>query len=175
MAQPVRRQIVEKHPELAEQPIYTLIVDGTNLMKISEKDSRVNSRGEHYGTFFTFLVKLKVLLKKKDFDYVYVVFDDENSGIMRYKYYNEYKANRDKNYETYMENGSDYAKAYNEKLRSMQKAIFSKNKPKKEKTPEEIKAKEDFAREQHLLMKYFEELFVRCICDPDTEGDDIMA
>ena len=24
-------------------------------------------------------------------------------------------------------------------------------------------------------MKYFEELFVRCICDPDTEGDDIMA
>lgn len=175
MAQPVRKQIVEKHPELTDKPIYTLIVDGTNLMKISEKDSRVNSRGEHYGTFFTFLVKLKVLLKKKDFDYVYVVFDDENSGIMRYKYYNEYKANRDKNYETYMENGSDYAKAYNEKLRSMQKAIFSKNKPKKEKTPEEIKAKEDFAREQHLLMKYFEELFVRCICDPDTEGDDIMA
>ena len=89
MAQPVRKQRAQVHPELAEQPIYTLIVDGTNLMKISEKDSRVNSRGEHYGTFFTFLVKLKVLLKKKDFDYVYVVFDDENSGIMRYKYYNE--------------------------------------------------------------------------------------
>ena len=83
--------------------------------------------------------------------------------------------NAQKNYETYMENGSDYAKAYNEKLRSMQKAIFSKNKPKKEKTPEEIKAKEDFAREQRMLMKYFEELFIRCICDPDTEGDDIMA
>lgn len=175
MAQPVRRQIVEKHPELSDKPIYTLIVDGTNLMKISEKDSRVNSRGEHYGTFFTFLVKLKVLLKKKDFDYVYVVFDDENSGILRYQYYNEYKANRDKNYSSYMAGDSDYAKAYNESLKKMQQAIFSKKKPKKEKTPEEIKAKEDFAREQRMLMKYFEELFIRCICDPDTEGDDIMA
>ena len=67
MGQPVRKQIVDKHPELSEKPIYTLIVDGTNLMKISEKDDRVNSRGEHYGTFFTFLVKLKVLLKKKAF------------------------------------------------------------------------------------------------------------
>ena len=47
MGQPVRKQIVEKHPELSEKPIYTLIVDGTNLMKISEKDDRVNSRGEH--------------------------------------------------------------------------------------------------------------------------------
>ena len=147
MAQPVRKQIAQVHPELAEHPIYTLIVDGTNLMKISEKDSRVNSRGEHYGTFFTFLVKLKVLLKKKDFVYVYVVFDDENSGIMRYKLYNEYKANRDKNYRNHMENGSDYAKAYNEALRNMQEAIYSKKKVKKEKTPEELKAKEDFARE----------------------------
>jgi 5'-3' exonuclease len=94
---------------------------------------------------------------------------------MRYRLYNEYKANRDKNYENYMENSSDYAKAYNEALRNMQRAIYSKKKPKKEKTPEELKAKEDFAREQRMLMKYFEELFIRCICDPDTEGDDIMA
>ena len=174
MAQPVRKKIVEHHPELAEKPIYTLIIDGTNLMKISEKDSRVNSRGEHYGTFFTFLVKMKILLKKKDFDYVYVVFDDDNSGILRYELYNEYKANRDKNYGKYMNGTSDYAKAYDESLKAMQRAIFNK-KPKKEKTPEEIKAKEDFEREKMMLMKYFEELFVRCICDPDTEGDDVMA
>ena len=174
MAQPVRKIIAEKHPEIAEKPIYTLLVDGTNVLKICEVASRVNTRGEEYGAFFTFLVKMKALLKKKDFDYVYVVFDDDNSGIMRYRLYNEYKANRDKNYETFMEGESDYAKAFNENLRKMRASIFSK-KPKKEKTPEEIKKKEDFARQRHMLMKYFEELFIRCICDHDTEGDDVMA
>lgn len=174
MAQPVRKIIAEQHPEIAEKPIYTLLVDGTNVLKICEVASRVNTRGEEYGAFFTFLVKMKALLKKKDFDYVYVVFDDDNSGIMRYRLYNEYKANRDKNYETFMEGESDYAKAFNENLRKMRASIFSK-KPKKEKTPEEIKKKEDFARQRHMLMKYFEELFIRCICDHDTEGDDVMA
>lgn len=174
MAQPVRKIIAEAHPEIAEKPIYTLLVDGTNVLKICEVASRVNTRGEEYGAFFTFLVKMKALLKKKDFDYVYVVFDDDNSGIMRYRLYNEYKANRDKNYETFMDGESDYAKAYNENLRKMRASIFGK-KAKKEKTPEEIKKKEDFARQRHMLMKYFEELFIRCICDHDTEGDDIMA
>jgi 5'-3' exonuclease len=174
MAQPVRKIIAEAHPEIAEKPIYTLLVDGTNVLKICEVASRVNTRGEEYGAFFTFLVKMKALLKKKDFDYVYVVFDDDNSGIMRYRLYNEYKANRDKNYETFIDGESDYVKAYNENLRKMRASIFGK-KAKKEKTPEEIKKKEDFARQRHMLMKYFEELFIRCICDHDTEGDDIMA
>lgn len=175
MAQPVRKQIIEQHPELSEKPIYTLLVDGTNVLKICEVASKVNTRGEEYGAFFTFLVKMKTLLKKKDFDYVYVVFDDDNSGILRYKLYNEYKANRDKNYESFLEGTSDYAKAYNENLRKMRQAIFSKNKLKKEKTPEDIKKKEDFSRQRHMLMRYFEELFIRCICDHDTEGDDVMA
>lgn len=174
MAQPVRKTIVESHPELGEKPIYTLLVDGTNVLKICEVADKVNTRGEQYGAFFTFLVKMKNLLKKKDFDYVYVVFDDDNSGIMRYRLYNEYKANRDKNYETYMAGESDYAKDYNDSLKKMRAAIFSK-KPKKEKNDAEVKKKEDFARQRTMLMKYFEELFIRCICDRDTEGDDIMA
>ena len=175
MAQPVRKQIIEQHPELVDKPIYTLLVDGTNVLKICEVASKKNTRGEEYGAFFTFLVKLKILLKKKDFDYVYVVFDDENSGILRYRLYNEYKANRDKNYETFMEESSDYAREYNESLRRMRQAIFSKGKFKKVKTPEEEQKKRDFARQRQMLMRYFEELFIRCICDHDTEGDDIMA
>lgn len=174
MAQPVRKIIANAHPEIAEKPIYTLLVDGTNVLKICEVASKINTRGEEYGAFFTFLVKMKALLKKKDFDYVYVVFDDDNSGIMRYRLYNEYKANRDKNYETFMDGDSDYAKAFNENLRKMRASIFG-NKPKKEKNPEDVKKNEDFARQRHMLMKYFEELFIRCICDHDTEGDDIMA
>ena len=30
MAQPVKKKIIEKHPELENKPFYTLIVDGTN-------------------------------------------------------------------------------------------------------------------------------------------------
>ena len=70
MAQPVRQNIIVSHPELAEKPIYTLLVDGTNVLKICEVANKVNTRGEEYGAFFTFLVKMKNLLKKKDFDYI---------------------------------------------------------------------------------------------------------
>ena len=36
MAQPVRKIIAEQHPDIAEKPIYTLLVDGTNVLKICE-------------------------------------------------------------------------------------------------------------------------------------------
>ena len=65
---------------------------------------------------------------KKDFDYVYVFFDDENSGILRYKIYNEYKANRDKNYAENDVELSDYMKQYNARIKAMQNAIYGKNK-----------------------------------------------
>ena len=63
------------------------------------EDEKVNSRGEHIGGIFLTLLKLKMLLTKKQYDYVYVFFDDEDSGILRYEIYPDYKGNRDKNYE----------------------------------------------------------------------------
>ena len=174
MAQPIRKQIAKIHPELAEKTIYTLLVDGTFILKVCEAASMKNSRGEEYGALFTFLIKLKTLLKKKDFDYVYVFFDDENSGILRYELYEEYKANRDKNYSMYLLGQSDYARRYNETMRNMRNAIVKKQK-KREITDEEEQKKIDFARQRDLLMKYFEELFIRCMFDSETEGDDMIA
>ena len=178
MQQPVRKQIIESHPELSEKSYYSLLLDGTNVLKVCFADPKVNTDGVHYGAVFQFLLQLRILLQKKNFDYVYVFFDDEDSGILRYQIYNEYKANRDKNYAKNSQDVSDYMKEYNERLKSMQNAIFSKNKPQKEKKPltdNEKFVRENFARERALLMKYFNELYIRWIFDEKTEGDDLIA
>ena len=178
MQQPVRKQILEKHPELSEKSQYTLLIDGANLIRICMVDERINTDGIHYGGVFQFLLQLKILLQKKDFDYVYVFFDDENSGILRYQIYNDYKANRDKNYASNSEDLSDYMKAYNANLKAMQNAIFNKQKKynkDKEISDKEKLVKENYARERSLLMEYFNELYIRWIFDDKTEGDDLIA
>ena len=63
--QPVRKKILEKHPEAKEVPIYTLLIDGNNLLRISMKDSKTNSDGLHYGGIFQFLLKIRIMLQKK--------------------------------------------------------------------------------------------------------------
>lgn len=176
--QPVRKQIINKHPELAEKSTYTLLVDGTFLLRYSFKDIRVNTDGVHYGGVFQFLLQLKIMLMKKEFDYVYVFFDDEDSGILRYQIYNDYKANRDKNYAEKVNDTSDYMKAYNAKLKAMQNAIYGKSKRQKEEKPlsdQEKLVKENFAREREILMRYFNELYIRWVFDDETEGDDLIA
>jgi 5'-3' exonuclease len=173
--QPVKHSIIKKHPELLDKPIYTLLVDGTFLLRHSFQDPRINTDGVHYGGVFQFLLQLKILLQKKDFNYVYVFFDDEDSGILRYQIYNDYKANRDKNYSYMDDNTSDYMKAYNLKLKSMQNALFNKEKKQKPLTDSEKLVKENFGREREILMKYFNELYIRWIFDDKTEGDDLIA
>lgn len=178
MQQPVRKQILEIHHELSEKQCHSLLVDGTNLLRLSFKDIRINTSGVHYGGVFQFLLQIKILLQKKDFDYVYVFFDDEDSGILRYQLYNDYKANRDKNYANNLNDTSDYMQEYNAKLRAMQNAIYNKENKQKEKKPltdSEKLVKENFARERGLLMKYFNELYIRWVFDDKTEGDDLIA
>lgn len=178
MAQPVKQTIAELHPELSEKSTYSLIIDGTNLLRLSFADTRINTSGVHYGGVFQFLLQIKILLQKKDFDYVYVFFDDEDSGILRYQLYNDYKANRDKNYADKVNDTSDYMQAYNAKLKAMQNAIYNKEKKQKDKKPltdAEKLVKENFSRERELLMKYFNELYIRWVFDDKTEGDDLIA
>ena len=178
MAQPVRKNIIETHPELNEKSTYTLLVDGTNVLRVCMKDDKINTHGIHYGGVFQFLLQLKILMQKKDFDYIYVFFDDEDSGILRYQIYNEYKANRDKNYAEKCGEVSDYMKQYNENLKAMQNAIFNKSKKvKKEKVLNDYEklVKENFGREREILMRYFNELYIRWIFNDKTEGDDLIA
>lgn len=176
MAQPVRQTIKEAHPNAGVESIYTLLVDGGSLLRQSFKDNRVNTNGIHYGGVFQFLLQLRMMMQKKDFDYVYVFFDAHDSGILRYQIYPEYKANRDKDYEQSSTETSDYMKAYNAYLAQMKKHIYKyKKKLVKELTPAEKVVKENFDRERDLLCKYFNELYIRWMIDEKTEGDDLIS
>lgn len=171
MGQPVKKKIQEAHSDLIkEDDIYTLLVDGNSLLFMCFKDNKINSEGVHYGAVFQFLLQLRMLLSKKDYDYVYVFFDDEYSGLLRWRIYEHYKANRDKHYANYGE--SDYMKAYNAKLKDWESKIFKK--PQKEESEESL-IDENFDRERDILCRYFNELFIRWNIDEVTEGDDQIA
>jgi 5'-3' exonuclease len=194
MGQPVRQTIIETHPELSAKPFYTLLVDGNNLMKQCMVDDKINSDGIHYGGIFQFFLQLRMILTKDyKYDYVYVVFDDTDSGILRYQIYNEYKANRDKNYAKHIMSAgdTDYWKRLNSTLKGMEKAIYKKSEKKRKErekniSPEEKMAmdlkkqqkeleNENFERERNIIMMYCVEMSIRVLFDDKTEGDDFIA
>lgn len=182
MAQPVRRQIQEEHAELiSEESIYTLLIDGNSLMFLSFADTKVNTDGVHYGAIYQTLLQIRMMMQRKDFDYVYFFADDTYSGWLRYNIYPPYKGQRDKHYADY--GISEYMRQYNESLKQMQKAIFNKNK-KKETIEDKPKTKSDkykefvdanFDRERDTLCRYFNEMYIRWNIDEITEGDDQIA
>ena len=176
MGQPIRNTIKEAHPEAGVEQIYTLLVDGGSLLRQSFKDDRLNTNGIHYGGVFQFLLQLRIMMQKREWDYVYVFFDAHDSGILRYQIYPEYKANRDKDYAEHVDGLSDYMKEYNAKLAKMQNYLY-KNKEKKVRpmTPQDKLVKENFDRERDLLCKYFNELYIRWMIDEKTEGDDLIS
>ena len=188
MGQPVRKIIQETHPELAAKPFYTLMIDGNNLLRQCMADTKINADGIHYGGIFQFFLQIKLMLKEIKYDYVYVVFDDSESGILRYKYYKEYKANRDKKYAQQMINAddeSDYWQRLNRTIKGMEKAIYNKKKKKEMSEEEEAAAEErrrkkeivdeNFERERNIIMMYCVEIGIRILFDDKTEGDDFIA
>ena len=179
MPQPIKKKIQETHPEMIqEKPFYTLLVDGNSLLFSCMADPKVNSDGIHYGGVFQFLLQLKMIMSKREFDYIYVFFDNEFSGVLRWQIYPQYKANRDKHYENY--GVSDYMKAVNAKVHSMMSYFNQKNGAAK-KNNDRKKSDWDkfidanFDRERDILCKYFNELYIRWNIDEVTEGDDQIA
>jgi 5'-3' exonuclease len=164
MPQPIRQHIKDTYVP-PEETIYTLLIDGNNLFKIAiTGDKRINSRNEHIGGIYQFFLQIKIMLQKKDFDHVYVMWDEDNSGRLRYDIYPEYKANRDKNYGDYNEGINNFIK---------KTLLYSKNKTKsKLKDP---KDEENFIRERLAIKEYLEELFIRQISVDKVEGDDLIA
>lgn len=195
MGQPVRKIIKDMHPELSSKPFYTLIIDGNNLLRMSMADTKVNGNGIHYGGIFQFFLQIRMLMTAEyRYDYVYVVFDDTDSGILRYQIYNEYKANRDKNYARHLmgsEVESDYWKRLNQTIKGMERAIYKKEQKKKRNESkvfseeelalmEERRKKkeivdENFERERNIIMMYCVEMSIRVLFDDKTEGDDFIA
>lgn len=178
MPQPIPKKIVQAKPELAEKTFNTLLIDGSNLLEISYNgDKRCNSEGKQVGGIFQFLLQIKILLQKGNFDYVYTFWDGDKSGQMRYDLYPLYKANRDKTFDE--PNLSNYSKSVNETVRQMMKWAKEKQAKKREENPEKyqqkLKDKEVFYFQREAVMKCLEELFVRqCISD-GVEADDFIG
>jgi len=170
MKQVVRKSRAEANNVSTEKNIYTLLVDGNNLLKISLVDKRMNGNGEEYGAVFLFLRQLGQLLQKKDFDFCIVCWDGDGSGVLRYNYYKDYKANRDKHYE--MIGGmSEYDRKINEYVKKV--LNYSKNNKKEVKRSETDD--ECFQRQRALIQNILENLYIRQFIYDDVEGDDLIA
>ena len=172
MKQVIKKTIKESKNINDEPLIYTLLVDGNNLMKISSVDKRMNGKGEEYGIVFQFLWQLHKLLQVKDYNFVYVMLDGEKSGQLRYNFYQDYKANRDKNYEL-----SGSKSEYDKQIDAYVKKVldYSRNKQKTQETVRGETEEESFERQKLILKQILEELFVR-VCEYDeVEGDDLIA
>lgn len=169
MAQPIPKRILEKNLEALDKGTYTLLIDGNSLLEVAfHADKTVNRSGEHVGGIFQFLLQMKILLSKRDFDYVYVFWDGDDSGELRYAIYPEYKANRNKKYNDDVVD-SDYYKQID---RFVKNVLDKRNRE----TPiEKLNEKELFHRQRNRLQKYLEELFVRQVMVDKIEGDDLIA
>lgn len=171
--QPVPQNIKNNY-SVEDKYTYTLLVDGNNLLKISlNGDPKVNTKGEHIGGVFQFLLQLKIMLAKRDFDYIYVFWDGDNSGELRARILPEYKANRENKHfdldRTYSE--------YDKNIDNYVKFILNKKKNKTKKPPEKQTndTDENFQRERTILQSYLEELFVRQVMCDRIESDDLIA
>lgn len=167
MRQPIKKRVAEANNIATNKWIYTLVVDGNNLLKISLVDRRMNDRGEVYGAVFTFIRLLGELLKRKDFNYCIVCWDGKGSGVLRWKYYEDYKANRGKNYENNATEKTDYDKY----IENFQKAVYASKKKKSEKEIED----ELFESQKYIIQTMLEELCVRQYEFENVEGDDLIA
>lgn len=173
MKQPIRRNIKENHNISNVKPIYTLLIDGNSVMKMSAVDKRKSGKGLEYGMLYQTLLQIKIQIQKKDYDHVYFMLDGNNSGVLRYNIYNEYKANRDKNYKS-EEGKSEYQKEYDKRLNSMQQYFALKASSERIGTDEESE-EDSFDRQREIIYNILEELFCRCCMYDDVEGDDLIA
>lgn len=170
MKQVIRKTIAKANNIQTEPLLYTLLVDGNNLLKISLVDKRMNEKGEEYGAVFQFLYQLQKLLQKRDFNFCVVCWDGYNSGVLRYNYYPEYKANRDKHYEM-VSQMTDYDK----KIAEYCKKVIDYHKNHKATVKRSETDDENFERQKSIIQQILDELFIRqYICD-NVEGDDLIA
>jgi 5'-3' exonuclease len=157
---------VTKHNK-KDESFYSVIVDGNNLLKMSLVDKTMNSNGEEYGAVMSFIRMLGAILNKKDFNYCMVVWDGIGSGVLRWQYYEDYKANRDKNYSLHDPNLTDYDR----KLLEFQRKCISHSRAMSDKETDDI----IFEREKSIIKAILEELCIRQYEFENTEGDDIIA
>lgn len=166
---PVKESVAEAN-NVASKFRYTILVDGNALLQIGMVDKRMNSRGESYGGVYRFLNALRNVLVKRDFSRCYVCWDGHQSGVLRWKYYKDYKQNRNKTYASYDDSG-EYDKAVMERVRRM---IKTSQRRRFLATGEENED-ESFTRQRSILFEILDNLYVRQLVYDECEADDLIA
>ncbi len=88
-----------KIPEKKKKFKKTLVVDGDSLIKTAYHGAKdLYYKDTHIGGIFQFLTMVRKMLNEYKFDRVYVFWDGQFSGRLRYDIYKEYKSNRDKDF-----------------------------------------------------------------------------
>ena len=167
MIQPIRKRIAEANGVDTRKYQFTCLIDGNNLLKIASVNKEMNNEGKQYGMIVTALRLIGEILKRKDFNYCVIVFDGEGSGVLRWEYYKDYKANRDKNYEQHDPKLNDYLKKY----RDFQKMVISKSRENASTETDD----ESFKRQKEILQYILQELCIRQYEFENVEGDDIIS
>ena len=170
MRQVIRKTVKEANNVSDEKPIYTLLLDMNSIMKMSLVDKRINQDGKEYGMVYQTLTQIKKQLEKKDFNFVFAMYDGTNSGQLRFNYYQDYKANRDKNYEI-----SGSKSEYEKDLDAYVKKVLDYSRKKKNETVTSETEEESFQRQREIIFKCLEELFCRNVICDEVEGDDLIA
>ncbi|MCD8207945.1 MAG: hypothetical protein LUD72_08425 [Bacteroidales bacterium] len=170
--QPAPKEIEKSHPNINARRMTTLLVDGNNVLEYSSLGDRtVGSNGMEVGGIKQFLLQLRIMLQKASFDQVYVFWDGDRAGQMRYNLYQGYKLNRGKSFED--EGLSPYMRSINERVNAMMRHFHSKEKP--EKVAARKKHKDLFYWQRDILIACLEELFIRQVLCEEVETDDLMA
>jgi len=89
-----------RNGEIIEKTKYTLLVDGNALFKTSffGAKSVYNSNNQHVGGILQFITVLRMILEKDLYHRVYVFWDGNFSGKLRYDIYKDYKIGRGKDF-----------------------------------------------------------------------------
>jgi len=167
MIQPIRKRVAEVNGIDTRKYQFTCLIDGNNLLKIASVNKEMNNEGKQYGMIVTALRLIGDILKRKDFNYCVIVFDGEGSGVLRWEYYKDYKANRDKNYEQHDPKLNDYLKKY----RDFQKMVISKSRENSLVETDD----ESFKRQKEILQYILQELCIRQYEFENVEGDDLIS
>lgn len=171
MKQVIRREIKEDNGIKYENNIYTLLLDMNSIMKMAiSADHRVNLKGVEYGMVFQTLLQIKMMLNKKDWDFVYAMYDGYKSGELRYSYYPDYKIDRGKEYE-----GIAYESEYDKKIAEYCRKVIAYHQKNRKPVKRSETDDESFRRQREIIQKMLDELFIRQVMCDYVEGDDLIA
>lgn len=163
---------------MPEPQFNTLLIDGSNLLEVCSSADKTlsNITGKQIGGIFQFLLQLKLLLKKANFKYVYVFWDGDNSGELRFKLNPDYKKNRDKDFTISNGEMSEYWRNYEDKLKSMMNYFKRKNGEfNNDKKEERRKDKDIFFWQRDIIIRCLDELFIRQVLCDKVEADDLVG